>query len=151
MGINIYFLHRLVRGAIIIVEEVNLPNQEFPHYDMLVSWEELNGRHPNTSQCTKEVERKRTRMAAEKAQSIIEQEFRVYVRPLTLVLSFKHLDHILTSLDNDWTEVVGNLWKLRKKLARLSRILGWEGKNKRVLGTLFKAVVKAVLLLGSDT
>ena len=47
--------------------------------------------------------------------------------------------------------VVGNLQKARKKYGRMLRILGMEGENVRVSVTLFKSVVQAVLLLGSET
>ena len=63
--------------------------------------------------------------------------------------SFKHLVRILTDLDNDWPAVVGNLRKLQKKWAQMSRIMGIEGANMPVLGTIFKVVVQAVLLFGS--
>ena len=53
--------------------------------------------------------------------------------------------------DDDWTEVVGNLQKERKIWARLSRILGREGYNTRVLVVLFKAVVQTVMLFGAET
>ena len=62
----------------------------------------------------------------------------------------KYPGRVLTASDNDWTIVVGNLRKARKKLAWLSSILGWEGENLQVLGIFFKAVVLEVLLFGSN-
>ena len=53
--------------------------------------------------------------------------------------------------DNEWPSAVGNLRKARKKWARMSRILEREGENERMSGTLFKAMVQAVLLSGSET
>ena len=40
------------------------------------------------------------------------------------------------------------LWK---KWDRLLRFLGWEGEDARKLGTLYMAVVQAVLLFESET
>ena len=44
--------------TVVIVEEVNLPHPQFPHCDMLLLWEVLNGRQPNTTELIKGVERK---------------------------------------------------------------------------------------------
>ena len=56
----------------------------------------------------------------------------------------------MTSSDNYWTEMVGKLGKTSKIWARLLRILGKERVNPRVLGMFFKAVVKAVIIFGSE-
>ena len=53
--------------------------------------------------------------------------------------------------DNDWSAVAGNLVKARKSWGRLIRILSREGEDKRLSGTLFKAVVQQVLLFGAET
>ena len=58
---------------------------------------------------------------------------------------------VLTAADNDWSEVVGNLRKSRKRWSHLERILGREGDNPRVLGMFYKAVVQVVMLFGSET
>ena len=73
----------------IIVEEVNLPHPRFPCCDMLLLWAVLNGRHANTTQCTKEVGRKWHKMAVEEIQESTEQYFRAYGRPLKSVPLFK--------------------------------------------------------------
>ena len=61
----------------------------------------------------------------------------------------KYLGQVLTSLDNDWPAVEGNLREARKKWAWLLRILEQEGENPWVSGMFFKAVVQAVLLFRS--
>ena len=53
--------------------------------------------------------------------------------------------------DDYCPEVVGTLRKAQKSCERMASILGWEGTFPRVLGVLFKAVVQAVLLFGSET
>ena len=55
--------------TVIIVEEVNPPHPRFPRCDMLVLWVALNGRHPNTTHCTKKVEWNRRRLSAEEVRS----------------------------------------------------------------------------------
>ena len=41
----------------------------------------------------------------------MERAFQAYVSPLETVTSFKYLGQALTDLDDDWPEVVANLWK----------------------------------------
>ena len=124
------------------------PHPRYPLCDMLVPWAALSGRHPNTIQCTNEVERKWRRLAEEEVRTSTERAFQAYGLPLNLVSSFKYLGRILTALKDKRTAVMGSLCKLRKKWARLSRILGREGANVRVPVTFFKVVVQVVLLFG---
>ena len=53
--------------------------------------------------------------------------------------------------DNDWKAVVRKLRRGRQKWAHLTRVLGREGVDARTLGMLYVAVVKVVLLYGSET
>ena len=76
---------------------------------------------------------------------------KAYGRPLETVIFFKYFGWVLTSLDDDWSELVGNLHKYQKSWYRLSIILGMEGASTRVSGMFFKAVVWAVLLFGTGT
>ena len=56
----------------------------------------------------------------------------------------------MTAGDENWPALAGNLQKSRKSWWRMSRILIREGLHPKVLGHLFKAVVQAVLLFGSE-
>ena len=58
---------------------------------------------------------------------------------------------MLTAGEDDWLAVAGNLRNARKSWARMTRILGWEGQDLKILGLLFKAVIQEVLLFGSET
>ena len=84
-------------------------------------------------------------------QAITVKAFQAYGIPLNLVTFFNCLGRIMTALDDDWLAVVGNMWKLRKSRAQLSRILGREGANPRMSGIFFKVVVQALLIFESDT
>ena len=57
----------------------------------------------------------------------------------------------MTAGDDDWPAVAGNLVKAQNGWGRLKRILSREGADKRISGTLFKAVVQQVLLFGEET
>ena len=67
-----------------------------------------------------------------------------------LVIAFEYLVFVLTALENDWLEVMGNLCKAWKKWSRMSRILVKEGADVRMPGTSYKAVVQVVLIFRSE-
>ena len=62
------------------------------------------------------------------------------------MVTFKYLGYLHMATDDDFMAVVENLWKARKKLDRISSILGREGVDVRKSGNLFKVVVLAVLI-----
>ena len=64
---------------------------------------------------------------------------------------FKYLGIILTARDDDWPEVVVNLGKARKSWEQLSRVLGREGVEPKVLRAFYIAMTQVVLLFGSET
>ena len=68
-----------------------------------------------------------------------------------MVTSFQYLAQVISATDNDWTEVVRNLSWERVVWNRMTRILSREGAEPQVSVLLFKAVVQAVLLFGSET
>ena len=80
-----------------------------------------------------------------------EQAFETYGEPIEAVLKFKYLGRFLTSTDNDWLAVVGNLKKARQSWGRLARVLSREGAEPKVSRTFYIAVTQAVLLFGSET
>ena len=62
---RVHFLHIYYRDTEVILEEVNLPHPRCPRCDMLVLWKALYLWLNTTTQCTKEVERRRRRILAE--------------------------------------------------------------------------------------
>ena len=91
---------------------------------MMVLCSALNVRHPKTVQCAEGEERKRCRLVEEEVWDSTERDFRLYGLPLTLFTYFNYLGQISMDSDNDWTMVVRNLQKARKKWDRLTSILG---------------------------
>ena len=91
---------------------------------MLVPRKDLNGRHITNAQCTKGLEQKRRRLAAEEMREIMERAFQAYSRTLELVTSFKYLGWIMAASDDNLLAFMGNLINARKSWACLSRILG---------------------------
>ena len=110
----------------------------------------MNGRHPDTAQCKKGVERKRRRLAEAETQESLERAFEAYREPIKNVSAFKYLGRVLTAGDDDWLPVVGNLGKARRSWGRLSRILGREGTDPKVSSTFYTEVAQAVLIFGEE-
>ena len=75
----------------------------------------LNGRHPGTAQCLKVAERKGRRLAEKETRENSGRAFEAYGAPIKSVSEFKYLGRNLTATDNDWTAVVGNLRKARRR------------------------------------
>ena len=59
------------------------------------------------------------------------EEYREHIKNFPV---FLYLGRVLTSGDNDWLVMVGNLWKAQKSWGRLSRVLGLEGADPKVSG-----------------
>ena len=56
------------------------------------------------------------------------------------------MGRVLMAADYDWAAVISNLRKAHKQWLQMSRILGWEDSNTRVLGLFYKSVVQAILI-----
>ena len=69
-------------------------------------WKALNRRHIIITQVAKGVDKKRRCLAEEQMRESAERTFQAYVRPLTMVTSFKFLGRFVTSMDDDRLAVV---------------------------------------------
>ena len=63
---------------------------------------------------SKKLESKRQRLVEEKMRENSDRAFQAYGRPLVTVTSLKCLGQVLTAVDDNWPEVVGNLCKVCK-------------------------------------
>ena len=90
-------------------------------------------------------------MAEEEWRDSTDRAFEAYEKPMETVSTFKYLGQLMTTGDDNWPSVAGNLVKARKSWGHQSRILSREWADKRVLGNFFKAVVQAVLMFGAET
>ena len=87
MRVNFLYWH--VLDTVVILEEGNLPQPRCTRYDMLVPRWALNGRYPNTSQCSRGGERKRRRLEEEELRESLERTFKAYGEPLKNVTAFR--------------------------------------------------------------
>ena len=133
------------------MEEGNLPQPQCPQCNMMVPWHTLNRKHLATAQCAKGGEKNCIRLAEDNLREISERAFQAYGGQLETVTAFKYLGRVMTTRDDNWPAVAGNLRKSWKSCTRMTRILGQEGADPRISGLFFKAVIQAVLLFGSDT
>ena len=89
-------------------------------------------------------------MAADDMMESTARDFQAYGRTRETITPFKYLGRIMTTSDDDWTAVVGDLWKAQNSWTRLSRILGREGASTSMSGMFCKAVVQAVIIFGTE-
>ena len=87
----------------------------------------------------------------EEEREVTTRAFRVYGCPLEMVNYFRYLGRVISTVGYDCTEMVSNLSRVREVWKRMTRNLIREGAVPWVSGFFFKAVVKAVLLFGSET
>ena len=71
--------------------------------------------------------------------------------PLENVTTFRYMGRVLTTGDDDWLAVVGIFANPQNSWERLSQRPSQEGADPKVSGSFYKAVSKAVLLLGPET
>ena len=64
-------------------------------------------------------------------------EFIAYEVLLAPFTHFKYLGQVLAAEDDDWPEVVRNLWRDIQKWECMTRIFSWEGEDARTLGQIF--------------
>ena len=74
-----------------------------------------------------------------------------YGTPLMAFYSFRYLGRTLSSSNDDWLEMEGNLRRARGKWGRLEKILGREGEDMRTVGRFYVEVVQEVILFGYKT
>ena len=150
-AMRVHFVHRHVLDTMVILEEENFPHPRCTRCNMIVPWRALNGRHPGTAQFNKGAERKRRRLAEVETRESKERAFEAYREPIKNVSAFTYLGRVLMAGDDDWPEVVTKLEKARRSWGRLSRLLGREGADPKVLRTFYTAVTQAVLIFGAET
>ena len=81
----------------VILDEGNLPHPRCARCDILFPWRDLNGRHPDTSQCARGAERKRRRLMEAELRDILERDFKAYGDPLKNVTTFRYMGRVLTA------------------------------------------------------
>ena len=101
--------------------------------------------------CAKGAEWKLRRWVEEETNAITREGFQAYGRTLEAVTYFKYLGRVPDISSNDWPAVVKNMRQERKMWAWFSEMLVWKGAGAQTSRTFFKAVVKAILLFGSET
>ena len=144
------FSYRHPWESIVILEDGNKLFPRCPQCNMFVPQEALNRAHPTSEMYWGGTERKRRRLVAEDTEERTERVFLEYWKALLAVHLFKYLGRMLSSSDNNWTEVEQNLRRVQGKWGRLAKIFGREGADRRTAGKFYVAVVQVVILSGSE-
>jgi hypothetical protein len=142
-------MFRYPQHRIMILEEGPIPR--CARCDMHVPSTALAGGHGVTLLCRQGHVLKQKRAVEEdiiKERSVI---FSVCGVLLESVSNFIYLGRQLSSMDDDWPDIVKNLAKARRRWATISRVLIRDGATPRISSMFYKAVVQSVLLYGSET
>ena len=145
---RVHFVHRHVQDTVVMLEEGNLPHLWCPRCKLQVPRNALNGRHLGAAQCKKGAERNQRRLIETETRENLERAFHPYGKPMEAVSEFRYLGRLLTSTDDDWSALAGNIRKARVSwgsLARVSwgclaRVLGREGADPKVSRSFYTAV-----------
>jgi hypothetical protein len=114
--------------------------------DMHVPHSTLMRGRGSTAICQQGQELKKKRVATKVSQCSSEVVFTVRDSVLDLVREFIYLCRLLSSMDEDWSDVVNNLVKARQRWSYISRMLLREGSNPIIVAMFYKAVAQTVLL-----
>ena len=93
----------------------------------------------------------RRRLAETETRENAERAFHAYGKPMKAMSEFRYLGRLLTSMDDDWPEMAGNIRKARVSWGRLARVLGREGADPKMSRSFYTAVTQQVLLFGAET
>ena len=66
-----------------------------------------------------EEENKRWILSVDEEREFIARFFVIYGHPLEMVISFRYLVRVILAVDNNWTEVVSNLSRMRAVWKRM--------------------------------
>ena len=118
---------------------------------MFVPWESLSHCHPTIDLCMRGLEQMQQRLAGKEDQAGLETAFRVYGKNLNMVIYFQHYWQLLYAMDDDWPAFIGNIQKMRRIWACLSRILGQERVDSWTSVHFYLTITQAVFLFGAET
>ena len=136
-------------GDTIIVEEEGLLPQctECGIFQMSVG-----PSHQQTADCQRWAKIHRDRKADKvNKKTVAETVFTVSGEPIKNVDEFKYLGRKVSCKDSDWPTVNWNLKRARAVWGKIGRILSNERASPKAMASVYKTVVQAVLLYGSES
>jgi hypothetical protein len=145
---RVHFRNMHIDDTIIIAEEGPLPRcTNCGLFQLLVG-----KKHQETATCIKYSKIKKDR-ELDLVNKITASNtiFMINNQPIENVTEFKYLGRYITNNDNDWKAVTWNIKRARMAWGRLARILSSEGATPKAMASIYKAVVQAVLLYGSES
>jgi hypothetical protein len=80
-----------------------------------------------------------------------ETVFTVNGLPIKTVSEFKYLGRTLENTDNDWPAVKRAVLRARMTWGRLGKVLSSQRAGSKVMASIYRAVVQAVLLYGAES
>jgi hypothetical protein len=112
----------------------------------------VGAKHQQTADCIRWTKIRKDREADKvNKETIAETVFYVQGVPIEIVSEFKYLGRVIKNNDDDWSAVNQNVKKATATWGRVCKILSKEEANPKAMATVYKAVVQAVLLYGSES
>jgi exonuclease III len=109
-------------------------------------------KHQQTADCIRWTKTRKDRETDKvNKETVAETVFYVQDVPIETVMEFKYLGRVVKNDDGDWPAVIQNVKKATATWGRICRILSKEGANPKAMASIYKAVVQAVLLYGSES
>ena len=147
-GMRKHFRARHIRDTIIVEEEGRLPRC----VGCGLFQRNVGAKHQQTADCIRWTKIRKDREADKvNKETIAETVFYVQGVPIEIVSEFKYLGRVVKNNDDDWSAVNQNVKKATATWGRVCKILSKEGANPKAMATVYKAVVQAVLLYGSES
>ena len=145
---RLHFRSRHNKDTIIIEEEGRLPRcGNCGLFQMSVG-----PRHQQSLDCQRWTKTRLDRDSCKvNKKAVLETVFSVQGTPIETVTEFKYLGRVVEKNDDDWPTVNRNIKRARISWGRICRILSREGANPKAMASIYKAVVQAVLLYGSES
>ena len=139
-----------VEDTISILNEGTIPNPRCENCDMFISREVLWTGHLGTEKYNRGLYQENRFCTDAATWETARMEFRAQDHVLERVEKFKYLSRLLLPDDSDWQEVAGNICKVGRKLERFYCMLIQEGSDPWLYRWFYVAVVKYVVLFGSE-
>ena len=117
---------------------------------MCIPWLVINKYHPDTTLCARRGGKEASESSRGRITNGSDTAFWAYGQTLATVIYFCYLGRILTTIDDDWLAVIGNIRKARQRWSNILHILGREGVDARTSGQFYLIVIQEIMFFLGD-
>jgi hypothetical protein len=146
-----HFRSRHVKATIAIMEDGPEPLPKCPKCGIFQK--NIGEKHQQSATCKEWTLRLQARITQEQNETLVRNTtFTVFGETIENVHEFKYLGRIVTDTDDDKAAAIYNLKKAGKAWGQIYRLLSHEKKrNLKAVVSVYRAIIHAILLYGSET